>query len=98
VKRVKGCVNKACIANKKNLIYKESDDFCSKCGSDLSYICKKCHTQLPDNSNKFCIRCSAEIQDQKDRALKIAGATAMTVGTFAIGPAKKAIKILAKMK
>lgn len=44
------------------------------------------------------MRCSAEIQDQKDRALKIAGATAVTVGTFAGGQAIKVLRIIKKLR
>ena len=50
MKRVKGCLNSKCVEYKKTY-YKESDEYCVKCGTKLSYVCKhpKCFKQIPDN-------------------------------------------------
>lgn len=47
--RVKGCVNKKCEANQNKITYKEGDKYHLKCEKKLYYVCKKCHTQLPDD-------------------------------------------------
>ena len=39
MKRVKGCLNNKCVEYKKTY-YKESDEYCVKCGTKLSYVCK----------------------------------------------------------
>ena len=66
-KASKGCVNEDCIAREKRILYKNSDTFCSKCGEPLFYVCKSCGMQLPDNKNRFCIRCTVKRQDFMDR-------------------------------
>lgn len=102
--RVKGCVNETCVANQKKITYKEADDYCSKCGSKLHYVCKECYTQLPDDSEKYCVRCLAEKQDRKDKtknhALKIAGGAVGAAGVVvaSIGKGKEIIKVIAKLK
>lgn len=93
--RVKGCIKKACVANQKKTTYREGDDYCSKCGNKLYYVCKKCYTQLPDDAEKYCVRCLAEKQDHKDHALKIASGAVMTVGIVA---GKKVVKFISKLK
>lgn len=96
--RVKGCINKVCVANQKKITYKEGDDYCSKCANKLYYVCKKCHTQLPDDSEKYCVRCLAKKQDHKDHALKIVSRTVVTVGIAAVGTGKKVVKVISKLK
>ena len=66
---IKGCINKNCISFKKKIQYKKTEDFCSKCGDKLQYVCKnkKCHKQLPDNSEKYCPICLAEKKDKKNK-------------------------------
>ena len=39
MKRVKACLNSECSECKKTY-YKATDEFCVKCGSKLSYVCK----------------------------------------------------------
>lgn len=89
---IKGCVNEKCIVHKKKISYKESEDYCSKCGDKLSYVCKKCYTFLEDNSEKYCVRCLAERQDRKDKAKKVVGGiggTVLAAGVFIFTKGKK---------
>ena len=95
--RVKGCINETCIANQKKFTFKEVDDYCSKCGNTLYYVCKKCHTQLPDDSEKYCMRCLAEKQDRKDSALTIASGLVLTLG-LVVSKGKKVINVISKLK
>lgn len=98
---VKGCINEKCVANKKKITYKEADQYCSKCGNKLFYVCMKCYTQLPDNSDKYCVRCRAEKQDQKDNAKKNAlkiGGVVGTVGIAAAGTGVKVFKAIRNVK
>lgn len=96
--RVKGCINKTCVANQKKITYIKSDEYCSKCGNEIFYVCSECYTQLPDDSEKYCVRCHAEKQDRKDRALKIAGGIVATAGIIAAGTGKTIIKVISKLK
>ena len=90
--RVKGCLNKSCKEYHKKY-YKESDEYCVKCGSKLEFICKhpKCFKQIPANpKEKYCQLHLAELQDKKEkrkkRAQKIGGGILATIGTgVAIG-------------
>lgn len=97
MRSVKGCINKKCVANQKKIIYKAADDYCSKCGNKLYDVCRKCYTQLPDNSEKYCVRCLAEKQDRKDRNLKKAGGAA-ALGIAAVGAGKKVVGIITKWR
>lgn len=98
MRRVKGCINNACVANQKKITYKIDDDFCSKCGNKLYYVCKKCYTQLPDDySKKYCMRCLAEKHDNQHEWKK-AGSVALAVAPFALGFGKKFLKVISKLK
>ncbi|HYE83732.1 MAG TPA: hypothetical protein VEG39_16405 [Clostridia bacterium] len=73
MRKIKGCGNDSCEAHKKKITYKQSEGFCSKCGSPLAYVCKDCYTQLPDDCERYCVRCLAKRADRKDKAKKIVG-------------------------
>ena len=68
--RIKGCVNDSCSAHKKKVKYKENEAYCSICGEPLAYVCRDCHTQLPDGQGKYCVRCQAKHADNWDKAKK----------------------------
>ena len=69
--KVKGCLNQECSDYKKKVKYKEKDSFCKSCGRRLSYVCKKCYTQIPQESiGRLCVRCEAGRQDLKDKVIK----------------------------
>lgn len=99
VKAVKGCINEACIAYKSKLHFKDSDQFCPKCGNPLYYVCKRCGKQLPDNSRKYCLRCENDIKDQHDEWGKVlAGSVQNKVkkaGKAVFNAGKQATKTLA---
>ena len=65
-KALKGCINDGCVAKQKKMHFKDSDDYCPKCGQPLYYVCKRCGMQLPDNTKKYCLRCENELKDKKD--------------------------------
>ena len=94
MRRVKGCTNKACITNKKRKLYKEEDKYCSKCGKELNYVCKKCYTQLPNDSGKYCVRCIAEIDDRRDKQKKWAGVVVLGATGLAVTVMKKGKNLL----
>jgi len=94
--KIKGCGNESCEAHKKKITYKESDAFCSKCGSLLVYVCKDCCTQLPDDTEKYCVRCIAKHDDRKDKAKKVAagvGGCTLAVGGVILTYGKKALDV-----
>ena len=101
MKRVKGCLNSNCKEQKKTY-YKESDEYCVKCGTKLSYVCKhpKCFKQIPDDvKENYCHVHIAERKDKKEKrgetVKKIGGGilagvgVVVTVGKAAIDIAKK---------
>ncbi|MBK5244962.1 MAG: hypothetical protein JJE18_08075 [Eubacteriaceae bacterium] len=99
--RVKGCVTEKCAAHKKKTTYKESDDYCSKCGDKLSYVCKKCYTPLEDTSEKYCVRCLAVRQDRNDNVVKVVGSIGgalLTASTVVLTKGKDIAKIISKLK
>lgn len=99
--KIKGCGNESCEAHKKKITYKESEAFCSKCGSPLVYVCKDCYTQLPDDTKKYCVRCLAKHEDRKNKAKKVAarvGGGALTVGGVILANGKKALVVAKKIK
>lgn len=98
---VKGCNNHSCIANKNKLKYKKSDEFCSKCGKELIYVCPKCYTPLTNESEKYCLRHLAEMDDKKERrnkALAVVGTGILGVCTIVITKGKDVTKFIAKIK
>lgn len=101
MKRVKGCLNSCCTEHKKKY-YKESDEYCVKCGSKLGYVCKhsKCFKQLPDNTKeKYCPIHLAERKDKKEKtgdAIKKIGGTIVAVGVTAAGIGKAVFDIIKK--
>jgi hypothetical protein len=98
---IKGCGIESCVARKKKITYKESEVFCSRCGSSLVHVCKDCYTQLPDNSEKYCVRCLAKHQDRKDKAKKVAvgvGGSALAVGGVILTVGKKVFDVAKKLK
>ena len=101
MKKIKGCGNESCEAHKKKRIYKESEAYCSKCGSPLVYVCKDCYTQLTSNTDKYCLRCLAEHKDRTDKIKKVAagvGGAALTVGGVIYKYGKKAFDVVKTIK
>ena len=96
---VKGCINENCIARQKQTRYKTTDEFCSKCGNKLSYVCADCFKQLPDDSQKYCITCAAKRNDKKDAAKNAAakiGGVVLTVGGAVLSAGKIVADVMKK--
>ena len=98
MKVIKGCANDSCMAHKKKLTYKEADIFCSKCGKELVFVCKDCYTQLPNDNEKYCVRCNAKHEDRKDKVKKVAAGGALAVGGLVLKFGKKAFGIARNIK
>ena len=101
MKRVKGCLNCECNEYKKTY-YKESDEFCVKCGTKLNYVCKhsKCFKQIPDDVREtYCPVHIAERKDKKEKrveAAKNVGGGVLAVGGLAFTIGKTAVDIARK--
>lgn len=98
--RVKGCTNEKCVAFKKKITYKETEEYCSKCGQPLSYVCKKCYTPLEDKG-KYCAIHQAEKDDKADQAKKVAlgvGGAVLSAGAVVITKGKDIVKNIPKLK
>lgn len=96
--KLKGCTNSYCAAHKKKVTYKATEEFCSKCGQPLSFVCKSCYTPI-EESQKLCVMCQAKIDDRNDKikngALKVSGFL-LTVGTVAVSKGKDITKHIPK--
>lgn len=101
MKRVKACLNSNCTEYKRTY-YKESDEYCVKCGAKLSYVCKhpKCFKQIPDDvKENYCPVHIAARQDKKEKrreAVKKIGGGILAVGGLAVTVGKAAIDIVKK--
>lgn len=98
MKRNKGCPDEACEAHVRKIKYKSSDQFCSKCGSELVYVCKGCYTILPNASNKFCTRCISKTEDRKDKFMGAANKIGGGMATFGVAAAALGKIVLDKYK
>lgn len=102
MKRVKGCLNSQCSEYKKSF-YKESDEFCVKCGTKLSFVCKnpKCFKQIPDNiMGNLCPVHYAEKQDKKERRHEkvVKAGSVVAAGVAVVGGIAKVGIDIAKKK
>ena len=89
----KGCVNKECTAFTKKTLFDNKNNFCPICGEPLYYVCKKCHTQLEENT-KLCIRHLEEREDKIDKAKKTGGKVIAGAGLVAAAIGKNGGKIV----
>ncbi|MGN1348160.1 MAG: hypothetical protein ACI4VI_04380 [Acutalibacteraceae bacterium] len=99
--QVKSCTNEKCEAYNEKVNKKEN--YCSKCGSQLSYVCKnkKCHTFLEETDGTYCISCQAKKDDAKDKRKSIAvkvGTPILGVVGVALAKGKDIIKNIPKTK
>ncbi len=98
--KVKGCANDNCAAHKKQITYKESEEYCSRCGRPLSYVCKKCYTPL-DERGEYCLIHQAEKDDRADRTKKrllAAGGFVLSFGGIVVTKGKDIVKHIPKIK
>lgn len=107
---VKECTNEKCSAYRVKKTYKESDDYCIKCGNMLYHVCKgkKCHTSLRHATEKYCLECAEIRQNRIDnvkRTVGKVGSTTLAVGVFLLDngeemiiKGKKIVKQIPKLK
>ncbi|MBE6755550.1 MAG: hypothetical protein E7555_03720 [Ruminococcaceae bacterium] len=91
IKAKKGCINPDCVMCKKKVHAHKEDSFCPRCGNELSFVCEKCHTFLPDSSKKLCLGCQAKKDDAKVKS----GENLAKIGTGVLSVAATASGILA---
>ncbi|MDD3338136.1 MAG: hypothetical protein PHS82_04690 [Lachnospiraceae bacterium] len=104
MKVFKGCINPSCSAYKK-IHYKKNDDYCTKCGAPLQFVCADCWTQLEDDSEKYCILCKNKRKDEADKRIdgakdavkKVGGGVAAAAGV-AVMAAKNAKQLQGAVK
>lgn len=97
-KRVKGCYNLTCKNYRKEVKFKQADNFCPNCGKELVYVCASCFEKIEDMGAtvRFCKECESKRAEKKekiktgvDTAKKFASkgaAVAPTVVKFAKDP------------
>lgn len=89
-RRIKGCPNEACECHMKKK-YKADDQYCTKCGEPLIFVCAKCFCEIEDLGHKhiICKACEAKNQERKEHIkniVKTKGAKAIGVATpIAVG-------------
>lgn len=98
--KIKGCVNKQCEAYKKKVTYKKNEEYCSKCGHRLVYVCKKCYKPISEK-NKYCIIHQAEQDDEKAKRKKVivgVGGAVLGIGALVCAGSKNIIEHIVKIK
>ena len=100
--KVKGCPNLDCELNKKHIHFNKKDNYCSKCGTKLLYVCKnkRCYTFLDINDGDYCLKCQAEIDDRNDtikEGIVKAGGTVIAVGGIALAKGGDILKVASKI-
>ncbi len=87
MKAFKGCTNQMCEAYKENH-YKDSDEFCTKCGERISFVCAECWKPMEDGKKKYCISCAAKRAQRRaekwDAVKKTGGKVAAVVGSAVV--------------
>lgn len=94
----KGCTNPDCRECQVRTHFDEENKFCPQCGEELSYVCLKCHTVLPDGTNKYCMRCDAGRKDKLAILQKKAGAAGGAVAAVAAFAVENKAVILPAVK
>lgn len=103
-RRKKGCPNEGCILHTKKVKQNAENDFCSKCGTKLIFVCanSKCFDEIEDlgPKHRICSRCEIEIQEKKQKVVdgvkNVAGKAGKAVVAVAtpvvVGIAGKVVK------
>jgi hypothetical protein len=96
-KRVKGCPEPSCQKFSSKYKFKAEDKYCTACGSELVFVCAKCHGPIDDAegpTHRICAGCEA---NNKDRVAKIQhGAKNVAAAVASVGAV--AVGIIAKKK
>lgn len=97
MKKIKGCLQEDCV--KKKIVYKMDENFCTRCGQGLYYVCRKCKATVIDEHGEsvLCIRCQAEIDDGKQKIMDATKKVGSAVLSTAMGVGK-AVKSTIKKK
>jgi len=70
-KKVKGCYNFECERYRKEYKYKDTDNYCTICGSKLVYVCSsfKCFKRVEnvESGNTLCEGCKAKHEERKEK-------------------------------
>lgn len=85
-KRTKGCSNPDCQKAERKAKFKEEENFCPICSSELVFVCAKCHGPIDDEgpSHKICGSCEAASNDRKARVIDGGKKVAAGVGSVAL--------------
>lgn len=88
-KRIKGCSNPLCQKAERKSKFKAEENFCPICGSDLVFVCAKCHGPLEDEgpNRKICGGCEAAASDRKAKVIDGGKKMAASAGSVALAVA-----------
>ena len=93
-KRAKGCPNPECEMNLKKFRYGASDIYCTKCGTELVFVCSKCFSKIEDTgpNHSICVVCEAKSEERKARLIdfgkKAGGVALAAVATLPVAAKK----------
>lgn len=88
-KRIKGCSNPLCQKAEKKSKFKAEENFCPICGSELVFVCAKCHGPLEDEGpgHRTCCGCEAAASDRKAKVVDSGKKMAAGAGSAALAVA-----------
>lgn len=88
-RRIKGCSNPLCQKAEKKSKFKAEENFCPICGSELVFVCAKCHGPLEDegSNHRTCSGCEAAASDRKAKAIDGGKKVAASAGGIALAVA-----------
>ena len=88
-KRIKGCSNPLCQKAERKSKFKAEENFCPICGSELVFVCAKCHGPLEDErpNHKICGGCEAAASDRKAKVIDGGKKMAASTGSVALAVA-----------
>lgn len=95
-KRVRGCSNPTCQKAQEKAKFKAEENYCPICGSELVFVCAKCHGPLDDEGprHKICAGCEATVNDRREKMAD----GAKKVGGVIAGVACAAVTIMLKRR
>lgn len=88
-KRVKGCSDPSCQKAEKKVKFKAEENYCPICGSELVFVCSKCHGPLEDEgpNHRVCSGCEAVANDRKAKAIDGGKKVGGVIGSVALAVA-----------
>ena len=71
----------------KKIKFKATDEYCSKCGAQLVFVCKKCFSEIQDTGPEHtkCTHCIEEAQAKKEQKIDKAKDLAKKAGGAVVG-------------